>query len=268
MHEGKSSAFFQDGSARASAVKPILATDGDNWIVVRVWNSRFSVSDSDVGHVSLQTKNAYVSFWPAKKTSTFGKLHKGVKGYLNSLEDDLEKTETGEGEQIGEGRSPDLKIKLYSLNVASIEAEFEKFKSQQCKWSVWGSGGSCFKDKQIRNCSGIAAYLLKIGGLENLLPGVFPSITLEQEVTPPDGGRVGHAIAGMVGYVGVKVLGEKGFGVLITPDGVGETIQEAQKIERACYEYHPPLHVPAHNRNSSHVTSNSSSDNSKKCLVM
>jgi hypothetical protein len=252
-------------SQKAEKKKPILNNSKENCVTLRVW---FAGLGKNVGHVSLATRDdgdgradkdgIYASFFPKGGTKVYGKLHpSGVEGALNTLEIDLTRAD------IGEGRLPDLVITLRSLNVAAIEADFKKFEISDCKWSVWGSHSAAFKKKKdssenIRNCSGLVAYLLKIGGIEKLLPGIFSKIVIEAEASEMDGGRLGDAITDAIGFVGARVLG--GLNILITPDGIGEAAKHAEEVEKECYEFDPPLTV--------NVDVNVHVHSSKKCLMM
>lgn len=93
---------------------PIQATDQDitdtllqKGVLVRVWSSAVSGGQS-VGHVSLQTNQDYISFWPSDAST----------GYFNSLDEDF----TDE-----RGRNPEITIFLKNPSPESTSLIHEDF---------------------------------------------------------------------------------------------------------------------------------------------
>ena len=117
--------------------------------------------DANVGHVSLQTVNHYISLWPGAAPNS---LNRVVKGKLNQLADDI----------AGEGRQPHHTIYLYSLNNKAIEAAFDDIREEGTKWVLTGDSSFTDGDKG-HSCVSLVYALLQRGGLDKLLDSIDSS---------------------------------------------------------------------------------------------
>lgn len=148
-----------------------------------------------------------------------------------------------EGDIKNEGRQPDVTIHLYSLDVNAINAEYRKFRLSGCKWSIWGS--SFFKNEGTQNCSGLTLYLLKCGGIENLIGSCRPDTGI-QCGTMVGMYPVALALAGLsagiavplfllYGVATIKVC-EKTFDqIVVTPSNIAELAERLYVREHKQY---------------------------------
>lgn len=139
-----------------------LLIEDSKKIHIRVW--RRDLHNGIVGHVSLQTNQHYISFWPFAAPTKQQKSFRGVAGTLvESYQEDL---------TLENNQSPAYETFLFSLDIAQINAAFQEIKDEfdneapSFNWSLIGS--ILFKNRNINNCSGLAWDLLKIGGIRNL----------------------------------------------------------------------------------------------------
>lgn len=117
-----------------------------NEVCVRIWRGK----NGDVGHVSLQTRAIYASFWPesTSKGAVFS-----VRGKFQTYADDM----------VAEQRPADAVFKFDKLNVEAIHKVYRQFQSQDQNWTLLGS--SLLKESE-KNCCGLTLGLLRTGGLE------------------------------------------------------------------------------------------------------
>lgn len=160
---------------------------------IRVW--MMSARSASVGHTSLQTfaggsdgKGIYASFWP-DMCSCGGPLAK-AKAYklqlFKSVPPPTAKA-TIESDEYLEGRPADFVKDLYSLDVAKINHQYEKFTESGYQWSLFGSRlHLSVKDlPKISNCSGLVFSLLMSGGLEDrLVPDARTWVRLSSAKSP------------------------------------------------------------------------------------
>lgn len=132
--------------------KKIVKKNNEGKVTIRVWKAK---GKDSAGHASLQTSKIYASFWPSEQTNK-NNLINGVTGSLKTLKEDIKLEE----------RQPDRKINLYSLNVESINQEFDKFKNKNLNWRLLSSG--LFSTEDAQNCSGLVYSLLKAGNIDEL----------------------------------------------------------------------------------------------------
>lgn len=137
-----------------SKLKPIIKqywplTDNSkfqnkNRVTVRIWDRK---NESEVGHVSLETPQYYISHWNEVKL--------GDRTFLEDV--------------IAYQRLPDTRISLYTLDVEKIHVTYNNFRQSNCQWDLLGSTVlSSMSQKNSQNCSGLTAVLLKVGGVEKL----------------------------------------------------------------------------------------------------
>jgi hypothetical protein len=131
-------------------------------VTIRIWTSVFNktLRGEDVGHISIETSDSYMSLWPKGRPSGIAQafFQKRPPHYMSSYKDDLE----------AEGRSPELIICLYSLNGEEIEEEFTRIKDKIDGWALFG-GNALIDRNGAESCVTLAYKLLKKGGLYELI---------------------------------------------------------------------------------------------------
>lgn len=143
----------------------------EKWVIIRVWraqdddgfartSSAIKAEKGKVGHVSIQTSNIYASFWPAKAVDKSSSL--SAKGYLMPAP---------EADIAAEQADPDQVIILYSLNIESLEQQFEAFKKSisSSRWTLLGDGFL----RTGQSCSGLTYDLLVAGGIKDICESYF-----------------------------------------------------------------------------------------------
>ena len=113
----------------------------------------------DVGHVSLETPDLYISLWPNGPPDPTGKIVKVRPATINTLEEDLEL----------EGRDPEETIILETLNVRKITRRFLDLMEDDPEFYLAGRDRVCgFWNGD--NCCGFVYDLLVAGEIEELVP--------------------------------------------------------------------------------------------------
>lgn len=129
--------------------------------IVYIWNN----SPTDVGHVSMETAGAYISFWPkgAAKAKNDIKLgHSHVAYYPSSYKADRRL----------EGREADHKFKINKLDEQAMVDCWLKFKDNSEQYNMLKS-----------NCSTVVAALLEVGS--SIPVRHTPSIKINEYVNNP-----------------------------------------------------------------------------------
>lgn len=129
-----------------------------------------SASKKDFGHVAVETRTGgqndqsvrYISFWPGKKETdnrvTICSCNRDVSHFHNYAEDCNE-----------EERPADRTYILLKLDIEKIHRAFHKFYNEgHFHWKVTGS--SFLRYTYERNCAGLTLYLLKKGGIGDMVP--------------------------------------------------------------------------------------------------
>lgn len=118
----------------------------ENRVVIRVWKK---VDSSEVGHATLETNKHYISFWPKKpKNPKAGKNQgRGADHHYTLMQD-----------FIAEGRLPECRVALYTLNVNKININYKKFIDSNHQWKLWSP--NIFRDPDSHNCSSLVGFLL------------------------------------------------------------------------------------------------------------
>jgi len=127
-------------------------------VIVYVWKN----SPSDVGHVSLQINDTYISFWPksaakAKSDIKLGQTHEAAFPSSYKVDRRLEQKDS------------DNKILLNKLNEELMLDYWNDFKNNQKRYNMLKS-----------NCSTVVASLLEIGS--EVKPLKSPSIRINEYV--------------------------------------------------------------------------------------
>jgi hypothetical protein len=183
-----------------------------NKVTIRVWLRQLG---KRVGHASLQTHRAdgiYASFWPNDDSSKRQSSRDGVAAaHIRTPKQD-EINESIERNANG-FRIPcpsDVTIELYGLNVDKIQEEYKKFRESNCNWSLWGS--SFFRKENTRNCSGLTEFLLRCGGIYDIInckhrkkainitapiTGVLTGAASGAVIGGPPGALIGGVIGGL-----------------------------------------------------------------------
>ncbi len=114
-------------------------------VVVRIWQESLwdKLIHGYVGHISLQTDQHYISFWP------------GEQSFYNLFEDLTAKV-----------RLPDKKFVIDELDTETINKQFLEFKKSACQWSIFGST-KYLKHDLMLNCCGLTLALLEKAGIES-----------------------------------------------------------------------------------------------------
>jgi hypothetical protein len=131
-------------------------------VTVRIWTSAGNPKNPgrNVGHVSVEANNKYISLWPKQGTDTEGSA-KNTEGNgityaitheLPSLEKDLEY----------EDRAPEVIYCFYSLDPQKIVHEFEAINKHLKGWTLLGL---C---ENGESCASLAYRLVKAGGIGTL----------------------------------------------------------------------------------------------------
>lgn len=132
--------------------------DKNQFVYSNVFNSIISGylgHEPNIGHVSLELKNVYISLWPNNLTIT-----NKTKPQDGSLDSSVIVDERAEG------RSPDLIVDFASLDTSQIIKDVEHFKSSGSQYHLFG-GNRFFNTSNSHNCSGLAYKLLHEAGLNN-----------------------------------------------------------------------------------------------------
>ena len=147
----------------------------ENWVRLRFWLPNFTgdniypeklteknkikKTSKNVGHVSLETKNMYLSIWPDSDDETAITLNSKHKIFF---------MQTPYDDTVAEQRKPDAIIDLFSLNVPLIEEKAEELKQNTTNWQLLGRNK--FIGEEGQSCSGLTSELLEIGGIHSHLP--------------------------------------------------------------------------------------------------
>jgi hypothetical protein len=132
----------------------------ENQVIVRIWTSQANphVPGENVGHVSIETPEIYLSFWPTKDGKSTG------KGVVKPIEYDKTKRSYDDDFE-DERRAPELIFHFYTLDVDQIKTTFNHLCSSTEGWSLTGlallGGGD--------SCASSAWKLLVAGKIENLI---------------------------------------------------------------------------------------------------
>ncbi len=135
--------------ASTEKVNPPLYMNPQKRVTIRVWLPKIH---RETGHASLETEENYMSFWPIEDELNLSEN----AGHLSYFED-----------IYIEGRLPDIRITLYSLDADAINKAYSEFRKSGRIWDLFASTYG-FKNKGAQNCSGLTADLLKEGGIDKL----------------------------------------------------------------------------------------------------
>jgi hypothetical protein len=149
----------------------------NNRVVVRIWkpgsfnqddfiveenllNNMFYVTrhKQNVGHVSVEIEERYISFWPGKK---------GTNIYFNFNTKIGDEQEEGPN---GQQRMADIVIVLYSLDVADLNNYFDQIRDKRIYSMIPNLTMEFREDNSLANCASLVLELLLKGSLEKLLP--------------------------------------------------------------------------------------------------
>lgn len=108
----------------------------------------------NIGHVSLETPENYISFWPGEEPNSISKV---VKAATNDLKSDIE----------SEGGQPHHVVHLFSLDIDEINEGFEAIQQEGIGWVL--TGDSSITDGKGHSCASLAYALLLRGNIEKLL---------------------------------------------------------------------------------------------------
>jgi hypothetical protein len=127
--------------------------------------SNIGYKEGNIGHVSVETREFYASFWPRYLTF-FNKLYI-QDGEHNDISEDYR----------SEKRIHTHLVDLETLDVDAMVKELEKFKANNQYWLFGPS--SIMNANSTASCSGLAHALLKAGGIGKL---VTPGLTIRDKI--------------------------------------------------------------------------------------
>jgi hypothetical protein len=159
----------------------------NNRVIIRIWTSSFNkeMPGENVGHISVEALDTYMSLWPARRRPTNdtreGKISSKLKKifeerpphYMCKYKEDRD----------AEDRDPEYVFCLYSLDQEAIIGEFDKLKRNIQGWTLLG-GNILINSGASESCATLAYKLLKAGGIYNLISASFSSEN--SVVTNPD----------------------------------------------------------------------------------
>ncbi len=174
-----------------------MALDISTRVIVRVWASQENKAfpGNNVGHVSIETPDIYMSLWPVPFTqqqkdeyNRSGILKQKYLKYF--MERSASFLQSYQDDYKAEGNiAPQVTISLYSLDYHMIENEFHNLKANTEGWRLIGSNlfvqtledtvGTMLsyskilenktEHKNIENCASLAVKILKAGGISHLV---------------------------------------------------------------------------------------------------
>ena len=160
-------------------------------VIVRVWKPTDSkntpifdkeafLSGGNPGHVSIETKEFYASFWPGRGVVHFVKLESlkdyplvaGLFGvapgrFVLSLEQDEVGEASASGLPRGVRKKADVEIMLNNLDAVAMKKAFEQYQAEIPGWTFVGN--SAINRKAGHSCSSLAYHLLQAGGMQKLI---------------------------------------------------------------------------------------------------
>lgn len=128
---------------------------------------------SNIGHVSIETREIYASLWPEGIT-IFNK-YKPQQGFANNSNPDIDEQQ--------EARPPDYVVDLYTLDVENIKESLDEYIKSGAKYHLIGSN-RFIKYLEANSCSGLAYDLLVSGGIKKLVP--TPNLVRDYIITTPN----------------------------------------------------------------------------------
>ncbi len=166
-------------------------------VIVRVWTSQENKQfpGNNVGHVSIETPDTYMSLWPVPFTqqqiNEYTKSNILKQQYLKYfMERSADFHQSYQNDYQAEGNTaPQVTICLYSLDYNMVENEFHKLKMNTESWRLIGSNlfvqklddaveimvsyskiiENKVEHKNIDNCASLAVKILKAGGIGQLV---------------------------------------------------------------------------------------------------
>jgi len=136
-------------------------------VIIRIWTSQFNGGEN-VGHVSIQTPNNYMSLWPEE-----GATKSGIKQLLETRPPQF--LANPETDFIFEGRRAEVIVCLYTLDTEKMEDEFDRIKRQLKGWR--GIGNMFLYSSYAESCATLALNILRSGGLLLNYPVFSSSVT-------------------------------------------------------------------------------------------
>lgn len=174
-----------------------MPLDPSKRVIIRVWTSEENKQfpGHNVGHVSLETPERYMSLWPVPFTQNqineyraAGDLERMYKKYFMERKPDF-KSSYQEDYAAEENQPPQVVICLYGLDIHSIENEFDRLLKITEGWRLIGSNQFVQKlesaaevitahskifesevgNRRVDSCASLALKLLKIGGISQYI---------------------------------------------------------------------------------------------------
>lgn len=135
-------------------------------------------SNSRIGHVSMETRSMYASWWPNpqddEQVEKFNVVHAQNSTYAEDV--------------YNEGSAPDLRVCFYSLNVVEIEDCFNKIESNPDFGYVLSGDkkvARLLNDERGQSCCGLAYELLMAGGI-SAHNSIHKDLKLKWVIVTPD----------------------------------------------------------------------------------
>lgn len=190
-------------------------------VIVRIWTSKDNQQfpGQNVGHISIETPDSYMSLWPAPSTQEerdayrqeyrqAGALQQKHLRYFRERSSDFHQTYQNDYE-AEDNHPPQVTICFYSLRHDLMNTKFNELKNNIAHWRLIGSNllvqnvestietflnhsksiESEVGKKDVDNCASLALKILRAGYIGNLIDNYTEagfSSTTSSVVTPDD----------------------------------------------------------------------------------
>jgi len=174
-----------------------MKVDSHNRVIIRVWTSEKNQQfpGQNVGHISIETPERYMSLWPVPfsqaQINEYQKAGTLKQQYLKYFmpRDSHYMRSCREDEQAEGDVKPQVVICLYTLDRKAINMQFERLSQETKSWRLIGSNllvqklesvaetlvlhSTTFQSevgkRQVENCASFALKMLKAGDIQQLV---------------------------------------------------------------------------------------------------
>lgn len=148
-------------------------------VIVRVWTSGVNLQKEgdNVGHVSVEADDRYMSLWPKQAHNPFetsAKESEG-KGISKPIAKEFALNYEIERDHY-EGREPEFTFCFYTLDIDDIKQRFQVLEKSLQGWCLFG--GLC---ENAESCVSMAWELLVAGGIQHLVTSIEQSSVSAKE---------------------------------------------------------------------------------------
>lgn len=155
MTEDKNRKVYSEKEMKVEELK-------DNVVIINIWTSQVNPKypGHGVGHVSIKTKNQYMSLWPYQGDHFHpaAKDSEG-KGVVGGISHELLANYNMDYDY--ERRHPETRFCFYTLDTESMEKKFSEFKESIKGWAIIPCG-------DVKSCASMACELLAAGSIGKL----------------------------------------------------------------------------------------------------